>query len=253
VARIIVFRTGVVMTDPDAESRNFVLVHGTGHGGWCFARVADILRARGHRVFTPTLTGLGERSHLKAGVINCSTHIADVLNVIKWEQLSDVVLCGHSYGGLVVGGVADAAPDRVTSLVYLDAAIPRDGMSVLDLVEVADLSRAKQSGTDPNQWLPVIPAARWNLVNSEDAALVDDLCTPHPLATFTERLRLTGAYMSIAKKTYVRATAWHGHLDPKNYDWTRTDNDWTFREIACGHEVMLDAPLELADILIEAS
>src|SRR5277367_5938777 len=84
-----------------SKGRAFVLVPGAWHGGWCYARVAEILRARGHRVFTPTLTGVGERSHLaQLGVVNCSTHVQDVVNVIKWEQLDDVILCGHSYGGI---------------------------------------------------------------------------------------------------------------------------------------------------------
>ena len=86
---------------------NFVLVHGAWHGGWCYARVRDILSAEGHRVFTPTLTGLGERSHLMSKNINLDTHITDVVNVIKWENLSDVVLCGHSYGGWIISGVAE--------------------------------------------------------------------------------------------------------------------------------------------------
>src|SRR5688500_14307656 len=101
---------------PAAPTRDLVLVHGAWHGGWCYARVAEALRASGHRVFTPTLTGLGERSHLASlGEVGLGVHIRDVLNVIRWEQLEEVVLCGHSYGGLVVGGVADAVPERIAS------------------------------------------------------------------------------------------------------------------------------------------
>ena len=90
----------------------FVLVHGAWHGGWCYARVADILRARGHRVFTPTMTGLGERSHLASADITLSLHVTDIVNVLRWEDLRDVVLCGHSYGGLVISGVVEAVPER---------------------------------------------------------------------------------------------------------------------------------------------
>ena len=111
----------------------FVLVHGAWSGGWCYARVAALLRARGHTVFTPTLTGQGERAHLLSGAINLTTHIEDVLGVFRWERLYDVVLAGHSYGGMVITGVADRAADRVGKIVYLDAANPVNGQSLVDV------------------------------------------------------------------------------------------------------------------------
>ena len=111
----------------------FVLVHGAWHGGWCWQRVADRLRRGGHVVFTPTLTGLGERSHLLRDGIDLKTHITDVVNVMKWEDLSDVVLCGHSYGGFVISGVAEQMAPAISSIVFLDAFVPRNGECVLDL------------------------------------------------------------------------------------------------------------------------
>ena len=111
----------------------FVLVHGAWHGGWCWQRVADRLRGGGHTVFTPTLTGLGERSHLLRAGIDLKTHITDIVNVMKWEGLSDVVLCGHSYGGFVISGVAEQMAPAIRSIVFLDAFVPRNGESVLDL------------------------------------------------------------------------------------------------------------------------
>ncbi len=99
----------------------YVLVHGAWHGGWCWQRVRGSLQARGQEVFTPTLTGLADRSHLLSPEVNLETHITDVTNLILWEELSDVVLCGHSYGGAVISGVADRIPDRIGALVYLDA------------------------------------------------------------------------------------------------------------------------------------
>ena len=116
-----------------AAQSTFVLVHGAWHGGWCWRRVADLLTAKGHRVFTPTLTGLGERSHLMQAGINVSTHATDVVNVIKWERLANVVLCGHSYGGMVVSAVAEQALDRIGSIVFLDAFVPENGDSMADL------------------------------------------------------------------------------------------------------------------------
>jgi pimeloyl-ACP methyl ester carboxylesterase len=233
--------------------RSFVLVHGAWHGGWCYARVAEILRARGHRVFSPTLTGLAERSHLAHAGVNCSTHIQDVVNVIQSEQLNEVILCGHSYGGMVVGGVADAIPNRIASLVYLDAAIPENGKSLFDLMreraaeQVAFVVNATldQGG----QMVPPFPASAFN-VNPADQALVDALCTPQPFATFCERLKLTGAYLSIPKKTYILATDWAGTHHHGMYARAKADKTWSTFEVPSGHDVMLDAPERLADILV---
>ena len=106
-------------------AHTFVLVHGAWHGGWCWRRVADRLHRDGHAVFTPTLTGLGERSHLplRQG-IDVATHVADIVNVMRWERLSDVVLCGHSYGGFVISGVAEEMVALIRSIVFLDAFLP---------------------------------------------------------------------------------------------------------------------------------
>src|SRR5262245_35158330 len=110
--------------------KTFVLVHGAWHGGWCWRRVTDLLEKKGHKVFTPTMTGLGERSHLIDPKINLATHITDIVNVIKWEGLKDIVLVGHSYGGSVVSGVAEQAGDAIGSIVFLDAFLPENGDSL---------------------------------------------------------------------------------------------------------------------------
>src|SRR5687768_1637622 len=120
-----------------AASKAFLLVHGAWHGGWCWRRVADLLQANGHTAFTPTLTGLGERSHLMRAGINLTTHITDVVNVMKWEELSGIVLCGHSYGGMVVSGVAEQMADKIASIVFLDAFVPENGDAMADLTSQA--------------------------------------------------------------------------------------------------------------------
>src|SRR5438132_10901408 len=114
-------------------AKTFVLVHGAWHGGWCWRRVSDLLERQGHKVFTPTLTGLGERSHLLRAGINISTHVTDVVNLLKWEGLSGVVLCGHSYGGMVVSGVAEQMGDKIASIVFLDAFVPENHDSMAEL------------------------------------------------------------------------------------------------------------------------
>src|SRR3954454_19634713 len=115
----------------------FVLVHGAWHGSWCWKRVRKALQMRGHDVFTPTLTGVGERSHLLSPDVTLDTHIEDVVNLIAWEELSDVVLCGHSYGGCVITGVADRLPDRVGAMVYLDAFVLEHRQSLHDTLPPA--------------------------------------------------------------------------------------------------------------------
>src|SRR5579863_4233762 len=114
---------------------SFVLVHGGTRGGWCWKRVAALLRQRGHDVFTPTLTGLGERAHLASPTIDLDTHIEDIISVIRAEELSEIVLCGHSYGGMVVTGVADRIAEKIRSLVYVDALVPKDGECAFDLLD----------------------------------------------------------------------------------------------------------------------
>jgi pimeloyl-ACP methyl ester carboxylesterase len=115
-------------------STTFVLVHGAWSGGWCYARVAALLRSRGHTAFTPTLTGQGERAHLSSGAVNLSTHIEDVLGVFRFERLDNVVLAGHSHGGMVVTGVADRIAEKIKALAYLDAFVPEDGQSLFDVI-----------------------------------------------------------------------------------------------------------------------
>ena len=189
-----------------ANRTTFVLVHGAWHGGWCYARVAALLRARGHTVLTPTLTGQGERAHLLSGAINLSTHVEDVLGVFRCERLNDVVLAGHSYGGMVITGVADRIAERIKALAYLDAFVPEDGQSLFDINIPANTQRfLDQAGRTGGLSVPAPPAVYFG-VNAVDAPTVDELATPHPLGCFTEKLKLTGAYRSVKKHLYVHGT-----------------------------------------------
>ena len=232
----------------------FVLVHGAWHGGWCWSRVADLLRARGHRVFTPTLTGLAERSHLTGHAVDLSTHVADVVNLIRWEGLHDVVLCGHSYGGMVVSGVAEEAPDgAIGSIVFLDAFLPDNGRSLLDYTTVA----GREGGPmveegESTGFVSPIPAEVF-AVNAADRAWVDAQCTRQPYATLTEKAKMTGARDRIPRKAYVLATGYSGLAFPVFAAKVKDRPDWRYYETPCGHDVMLDAPDLLAGILEEAA
>jgi pimeloyl-ACP methyl ester carboxylesterase len=233
----------------NANPATFVLVHGAWCGGWCYACVAALLRARGHTVFTPTLTGQGERAHLLAGSISLSTHIDDVLGVFHYERLSDVVLAGHSYGGMVITGVADRAAGKVKALAYLDAFIPDDGQSLFDINIPANTQRFLDgAGANGGLSVPAPPAAFFG-VNAADAATVDALATPFPLGCFTEKLKLSGAYRAVKKHVYV-----HGTVLPREspfrpfYERARAAG-WSAHALACGHHVMLDMPERTAELL----
>jgi pimeloyl-ACP methyl ester carboxylesterase len=169
----------------------FVLVHGAFHGGWCWRDVAARLRASGHVVFAPTLTGLGERSHLAAPAVDLSTHVRDVVNLLEWEELGELVLVGHSYGGMVITGVADRRPERLAALIYLDALVPQDGQCALDLQPPERRASILEEVAAIGGWLwPPRTAAFYGVRDQRRQAWVDDRCTPQPFHTLLERLRL---------------------------------------------------------------
>ncbi len=233
-------------------SHTFVLVHGAWHGGWCWRRVADRLRSGGHSVFTPTLTGLGERSHLLLAGIDVKTHIADVVNVMKWEQLSDVVLCGHSYGGFVISGVAEQMAPAIRSIVFLDAFVPRNGETVKDLTGPAvqeSIQAALQRG---DSGIPPRSAAAFG-VNEADRAWVDRLCVPQPIGTFTDKIALTGARDRIARKTYIRAKSYANPGFDRAYGKLQAEPSWRTYEVPGGHDVMVDNSERLTEILLEVA
>jgi pimeloyl-ACP methyl ester carboxylesterase len=235
-----------------AKSKTFVLVHGAWHGGWCWRRVADLLEAKGHKVFAPTLTGLGERSHLLRAGINVSTHVTDVANVMKWEGLSDVVLCGHSYGGLVVSGVAEKSASAIGSIVFLDAFVPENGDSMAALTSQAVRDNLKIAAECGDLGVPARSAAAF-LVNEKDQAWVDAMCVPQPIGTMTEAMTLTGARERIARKSYIRAAAYPNPGFDMAYARVKADKSWRTYEVPCGHDVMVDMPERLAEILVEVA
>jgi pimeloyl-ACP methyl ester carboxylesterase len=231
----------------------YVLVHGAWRGGWIWKRVRRELREQGHEVFTPTLTGVGERSHLLTPQVNLETHIADVMNLIRWEELTNVVLCGHSYGGCVVTGVADRIPERISALVYVDAFVPEDGHSLYDILPPEarneQIEAAKKVG-DGWKTLPILSEV-FN-VNVRDRDWLDRQSTPHPLACFQQPVRLTGAINQIERITYILATGWSPSPFPQFYDKAKA-NGWKTFTMPCGHDVMLDQPEELTRELLAIS
>jgi pimeloyl-ACP methyl ester carboxylesterase len=231
----------------------FVLVQGAWHGSWCWKRVRKALREQGHDVFTPSLSGVGERSHLLSRDVNLNTHIEDVVNLIRWEELSDVVLCGHSYGGAVISGVADRVPERLRALVYLDAFVLENGQSLHDTLPAAQrdmqLDLTKKYG---DGWkVPPIPGAVFN-VNAADLAWVDSQCTMQPLATFQQPLTLTGTAGAALPTTFILASGWSDSPFPKFYERAKAKG-WKTLSIPCGHDVMLDQPEQLTAALLDCT
>ncbi len=225
----------------------FVLVHGAWQGGWCWKRVVSLLRQSGHDVFTPTLTGLGERAHLLSDKIDLDTHIQDILGVIQFEDLSDIVLCGHSYGGMIVTAVADQVPEKVRSLVYLDALIPADGQNALSVLPADAASGLRDSA----RGYRVAPGpAEAFAVNAQDQAWVDRLNVDHPLKSFEQPVRLQDKWKKVGRKTYIYATGWTPGIGQPFFERIQQETGWQAVSMDCGHYVMVDMPNELTQSLI---
>lgn len=231
----------------------FVIVHGAWSGAYAWRWVRPLLRAVGHEVFTPTLTGLGDRSHLATPGTDLDTHVEDVVAVLYYEDLIDVVLVGHSYGGLVITGVADRAPERIGRLVYLDADVPLDGESEMDFV--SDEERAAYEGaarTSGNGWrvpppfpdpLPpgLPPHVVWGVARM----------TPMPLRAMSQPSRLSGPAPDIPR-TYVYCTEGKdGERPLRNLDRIRSDSSWRFVELAADHVAHVTAPAKLTATLLD--
>jgi len=233
-------------------AKTFLLVHGAWGGGWHWRRVADRLRSRGHAVFAPTLTGLGERVHQLHAGVDLSLHVADVLGVVKYESLDGIVLAGHSYGGFVISGVAEAIRDRIRSIVFVDAFVPGDGEALVDIVQpaVQEIIRGAQSRGETT--VPVRDAAAFRM-NEKDRAWADSLANPQPIGTFLEKIRLTGARDRIAKKTYIRAAGYPNVSFDRFHARAKADPSWRTYEVDCGHHIMIDAPERLTEILLEVA
>jgi pimeloyl-ACP methyl ester carboxylesterase len=216
----------------------FVLIAGGWHGGWALTPIARVLRGMGHEVFTPTLTGLGERAHLACAHPNLDTHIMDVANVLTYEDLTDVILCGHSYAGMVVSGVADQLPERIAALVYVDAFVPGDGDSWWDLA--GDHYRKIAIDRSAEDGFGVTPPPHLN-----------PRCVPHPLAAFRQAIRLTGRWQEISEKMYIYASAWDATPFTSTYERLKDDQGWMVKSLPTGHDILVKAPKDFLMLVQE--
>lgn len=229
---------------------SFVLVHGSFHGAWCWQRLVPLLDAAGHEVWTPTLTGLAERQHLLTPDVDLETHTRDVAELMAFEDLEDVVLVGHSYGGMVITSVAAEEPSRLRSLVYLDAYLPRSGESEIDLWPeewVADHRKVLE------QELPLRdppPAEMLGVDDPEDAAWIESRMTPHPLNTYTQPVPESE---EAVPGSFIHCT--EGPLADLfgTFAQRARDRGWPVHELATGHDAMVTEPAALSQLLDQAA
>jgi pimeloyl-ACP methyl ester carboxylesterase len=236
------------------EGKTYVLVHGAWHGGWCWRAVADALRGHGYRVFTPTLTGLGERKHLLSREITLATFIDDVANLIEMEELQAIILVGHSHGGSVISGVADRMPDRIAHLVYLDAVVLQDGQSPFGVLppEVAAERRRLVAEQGLGLAIPVPPVTAFGIAEDHpQAAWVRRHLTPHPVGTYESALRLNHPVGNGRPRTYIHCTNPVYDAIAGSRHWVRGQPGWEWRDIATAHDAMVTAPAELTRLLLD--
>jgi pimeloyl-ACP methyl ester carboxylesterase len=233
--------------------RPFVLVHGGQHGGWCWREVAAHLRAAGADVFTPTLTGVGERAHLLSREVGADTVVADIVNLLECEELDDAVLVGHSFGGLPITGAADQVPERIAQLVYLDAVVPGDGQSAADvigdsaIVPWLELSQVENNGLALPLFFDL--ASALGVTTPEGRAWLERRLTPHPTRTYTDKLRLQNPIGNGIPATYLVCTEpMFEALEPSRQ--AARDLGWPFETFPTGHDAMVIAPDLLATALL---
>lgn len=232
------------------KARTFVVCHGAWSSAWAWKKVRPLIRAKGHDIYTPTYTGLGERAHHTGSGVDLEMHVADVLGVLHMEDLDDVVLVGHSYGGMVATGVADRARDRIAQTIYLDAHVPADGQSLADITPGRPLNGPAPAflGGPPQDWL-MAPNASPSDTSPEDLAWIGPRRKPQPKATFTQKLVLRNGPLTLPR-TYIHCTKKDGPDVFAQYRRFKDDPAWTFVEMAESHSPNITAPAATAELLM---
>jgi pimeloyl-ACP methyl ester carboxylesterase len=231
----------------------FVLVHGAWAGSLVWRPNAQALRKAGHEVYTPTLTGIGERKHLVSREVDLETHIQDVLGDIDYEDLDDIVLVGHSYGGMVVTGVADRIPGKIASLVYLDAFVPESGQGLFNLIPAEAPRPDRPAIPAAEDYLtPPLPPESFGPVTPEIRAFFERKTSPQPTATFTQPVKLTGGIDRIKRKTYIYCNVPAPTTFTQFYEKLKGKPGWTAHTLPCTHMAQNDMPNELTALLLQA-
>lgn len=233
----------------------YVLVHGGGHGGWCYQPVSRLLQSRGHVVYAPSLTGLAEREHLLSPAVDLDLQITDVVKLLHFEDLSDVILVGHSYGGMVITGIADRATDRIGHLVYLDAANPKNGQSLVDVagpsITAARAATRVVDGIELVLFPGTDPLGFYGVKDPEIIEWMKPRLTPHPWKCFEQKLVLTNedALWKIPQ-THIVCTA---TLPGRDVPALTAAAEGRFWDIDTGHDLMLTEPDKVAELLLRVA
>ena len=237
----------------------FVLIHGAWHGGWSWWKTAPLLLEAGHRVLAPSLTGLGEREHLAAlmppAVINLDLHVRDVASILQTEDLSEVILVGHAYAGMVITGVAELAPERIAALVYVNGVAPSHGEAMVDQLEavrgpdfvarirgfIADGAPFMPAPTNPEEI-----ASRWAITDPLDQAFMLARLSPQPTLTFAQPVRTSNPDAAGLRREFILCS--ESGFEPVAA--RAAVSGWGVHHIDTGHDPMVTAPRELADVLL---
>jgi pimeloyl-ACP methyl ester carboxylesterase len=230
----------------------FVLVHGAWHGGWCWRRVIAVLRSAGHVVFAPTLTGYGERVHLTRPDLTIEDFATDIVNVIAAEELDNIILVGHSFGGNPVSAVADRVPERLKQLVYIDTLLLRNGesgFSQLDPGIVAQRIELAQKASG-GLTIPAPSPEAFGVTDPVDAEWLRRQLTPLPLNCYRVPIRLNHPLGNGVNKTYIACTNPIYEPAVPTHEWVKSQSDWRYLELSTGHDAMITDPQGLADMLV---
>jgi pimeloyl-ACP methyl ester carboxylesterase len=235
------------------SSATFVLIHGAWHGGWAWRHVAPLLRRAGHEVYAPSLTGMGDRAHLARPGIDLELHITDVVTLLEMHDLSEVILLGHSYGGMVVTGAADRAAKRIRRLIYFDAFVPENGRPQMDYIAAVP-ARAEgfRKQGEASGLVEPPPNSLWGHTDPKLIEWIKPREVKHPYGTFTQPMRFTNeAAFRRIPKTFVHCTQpATGAFDQFAAKY-RNDPAWRFHELKSGHDAMILQPQAVADILLK--
>jgi pimeloyl-ACP methyl ester carboxylesterase len=230
--------------------RPIVLVHGGWHGGWCWKYVTPLLAAAGHPVYTPTLTGLGDRAHLARPELDLETHIQDLLAFLEMEDLREIMLVGHSYAGFVISAVAERARPRLHSLVYLDAFVPEHGKRVIDYLLPLERRAAILQAGQETGYIASIPLQAFGVTNEADLAWATPRIVKQPFGTFSQPIELKQPAASGLPRAFLACTNPVSGSFGQFAEMIKQDPSWIFAELATGHDAMITAPQALAEKLL---
>ena len=229
----------------------FVLLHGMWHGGWCWQKVAPLLRSAGHEVYTPTLTGLGERVHVQYPDLDLNTHIQDIVNLFEYEDLHAAILVGHSFGGTLAPIIADRIPDRIAHLVNLDGPLAADGKALKDLIGDS-WDFILQNAVAPGDEQRIQPIPDWTFgITGADLAWFRSKLTPHPRKPLTTPIRLTDSAARAIPRTYISCVEGATAEDIAAEKTKFSNLGWAYRHLPTGHDAMITMPEALAGILLD--